>query len=148
MDFSFDCLCPGCIGRGLIIATNASLSAWRLQAHNFTGITCPHCGCTQDLADGVSYIAQVDRAAPKISGLSPIQGQAGSTVTITGHRLNYGNLVVKFGASNATIIDRQENMVHVTVPANVVGTFDVSVQNENGMRVEGGSLGNAFTYLP
>lgn len=136
------CVTNGCNGYGLIFAVNASLDAWRREAHNFTKIECGFCGCIQDLADGGDHIAQVDKSTPRIYGISPIQGTAGITVSIIGHRLDFGNLVVKFGSAQATILDRTANQVHATVPANSAGPCDVSVENENGKHV----FVNGFTY--
>src|SRR5277367_3967806 len=146
MDIIIDCTCAGdCNGYGLIIATNADLNAWRYVAGNITGITCPSCGCTQDLADGGNCISQLDKSAPRIDGVSPVQGFSSTTATIRGHRLNSDDLVVKFGNVPATMTSRSGNLVTVIIPANVQGqAYDVSVANTNGQRASGGVLRNAF----
>lgn len=150
MDLVINCPCSndGCGGFGLIVAANADLNAWRQVAANITGLECPGCGCTQNLNDGGHCIAQIDKSMPKIDSVSPIQGFSSTTATIRGHRLDYGTLVVKFGEAAATILTRTENLITVVVPANAQGqAYDVSVENENGRRLNGGTLKTAFYYL-
>src|SRR5579859_4772237 len=145
MDLVINCPCflDGCSGLGLIVATNADLNAWRRAAANISGITCSDCGCTQNLADGGNHIAQVDVSMPRIDIISPIEGFSGTTATIHGHRLNLGSLVVKFGNTIATISSRSENFVTVIIPSNPQGqSYDISVENENGIRPVGGKLQN------
>lgn len=148
MDLVLNCICAGdCSGYGLIIAVNADLNAWRQVAANFNEITCPDCGCTHKLCDGTHCIDQIDTSMPRIDGLSPIQGYSSNTATIRGHRLDFGNLIVKFGDTVATILTQSENLVTVMIPTNTQGqAFDVSVENENGRRILGGTLKNAFYY--
>src|SRR5580704_2537306 len=98
MDVIINCLCTshGCNGNGLIVASGADLNAWLVAAPNITDVTCPACGCIQDLGNGVTHVSQIDKAPPRIDGISPIVGVVGNTVTISGHRLNFKTLVVKF----------------------------------------------------
>lgn len=150
MDIIINCPCSddGCGGMGLIVAANADLNAWRQVAANITGVECPGCGCSLDLADGGHCISQIDKSMPKIDSVSPIQGFGSNTASIRGHRLDYGSLTVKFGDAVATILTRTENLVTVTIPANTQGqVYDVSVENQNGRRLTGGALKNAFFYL-
>lgn len=150
MDIVINCKCidNSCSGYGLIIATNADLNTWRLVAKGITNIECPYCGCTQDLVDGGHCVSGKDTAAPRIDSVSPIQGFSGNSLTIRGHRLDCDGLIVKIGSANAIITAHSANSVTVTVPVNTQGkSYDISVSNDNGCRMSGGILKDAFYYL-
>jgi hypothetical protein len=155
MDFTINCFCgcPGTApagGQGLMVVTGATYAAWQAVVANFTGITCPTCGCTQRLADGgLNSIISTDTAEPRIDSLTVVTGPAagGTAVTINGHRLNTAGLVVKFGGVTAANLRAQTNgSCTVDTPAHAAGAVNVTVQNTNGQRALGGSLTSGFTY--
>lgn len=219
MDFIVTCECD-CIGGPLMTVSGASLEAWQTVIANggIRQITCAECGCQYDPKNNTTSIGQVDVSRPRIDSIGVITGPraGGTSVTITGHSLSIGNLVVKFdGMAGTGVVVGDDDHATVTTPAaaivrvktrggiigtlamndvltgdssGVSGTFkgwagaylllsdltgsvtagewfkkddinrvqiaasdvygpcDVTVENENGQRTDGGSLIGAFTY--
>lgn len=221
-NFTLGCGCS--CSNALLTVTNSSLGAWRkvIQNGQIGKLTCTDCGCEHTITESVTEIGvEDDPAKPRIDLIDMITGTVagGQTATLTGHRLDVGSLVVKFGNatvvsissrsdSHATIVTpparlklmtsgevvgvlapgdhitgslsgktAQIEEVHIDrgylIVSSTVGQFtgdewaqkdgsnmiklaavatpliyavDVTVSNENGQRVVGGSLVNGFTY--
>lgn len=109
-------------------------------------VECPTCGCVYNLVVDGEDIAQEDVSCPRIDSLSVSAGSTtgGTTITVNGHRLDYGTVVVKIGGALATNIGNQvDGSLTCDTPAgdisfeqeglcwcrcsisNVVGTFQV-----------------------
>ena len=85
------------------------------------------------------------KCEPKIDSISPTSGPAagGTTITITGKRLDFGTLTVEVDGNPGTDIqNRLYAHADVDTPAGSVGAVDVKVKNEDGETV----LTSAFTY--
>lgn len=156
VNLTVNCFC-GCAGaapaggRGLVTIEGGNLQAWRaaIIAQEWTDITCPVCGCTQDLIDGVTQVRVGDRARPRLDTISAAVGPAtgGTQVIVRGHRLLPPDVVVKFaGLVGLNPRYRQDGQVIVDTPPHAAGVVDVTVENRYGQRVTGGKLAAAFTY--
>lgn len=70
-------------------------------------------------------------SAPTVTGLSPAQGKAGTTVVITGTNFD-GTRQVKFGDHNALFQKNTATQITATVPGKATGQVDVTVVNNIG----------------
>jgi hypothetical protein len=84
-------------------------------------------------------------AVPTVTGISPIAGAVagGGTVTITGTNFT-GATAVKFGTLTGTVTANTGTSITVTVPAGVLGTYDVTVTTPGGTSAMTSS--DKFTY--
>lgn len=127
------CGCPGV----LMDVKNADLEAWRKVANagQIAGLQCATCGCPHDLADGGTSILTTQVAKPKINLLSVSGGPAagGTPVTIAGHALAIGTLVVRFGgipalnmrarSSASVTVDSPPGKFHLMTAGSMLGTL-------------------------
>ena len=100
--------------------------------------------CTLTLASSVTVTASfLDLPAPAISAVSPAQGVAGTTVTISGSNFQAGATVLLNGTA-ATVASVTATTITFTVPAIAPGAYDVKVINPDG---KSATLANGFVYL-
>src|SRR6516162_8074333 len=158
-DFAFPCHC-GCFdGANLISVVGGDLAAWQdhIAAGKFDVFTCYECGCDHELQDGDTQINAELCCSPRIDSLDVTSGFAagGDTITITGHCLNVGTLIVRFGGvEGVNVRNIKHESAVVYTPPNPPGIVDVSVENENGVRQRStifpdnayGVLQGGFTY--
>jgi hypothetical protein len=104
---------------------------------------------TVTTGNGASPISPADRytyiAPPAVMEVSPAQGSiaGGSTVTITGLRLA-GATAVRFGETEAAIIEDTQTTITVTAPAHTVGAVHVQVTTLGG--VSGKFVADEYTF--
>ena len=115
----------------------------------YKAITCGACGCQQDLIDTGSGVGVADTSQPRVDsaniGAGPSAG--GTAVTLAGHRLNFGSIVVRFGGVPGVNLRSQSNgALTIDSPAHASGTVDITVENAFGQRAIGGSLVGGFVY--
>ncbi|WP_216361192.1 putative Ig domain-containing protein [Caulobacter mirabilis] len=89
-------------------------------------------------------------AAPTVSSITPTSGPTagGTTVVITGTGFSAapGTGAVKFGASNASYTINSNTQITATSPANMAGTYDITVTTPGGTSAT--SAQDEFTYVP
>lgn len=85
-----------------------------------------------------SYNAN-EATTPQIGDVISTMGRAGNTVYIYGDGLD-GDVTVKFGEVEATVISAEKNRIETTVPQNAVPGYNSITVTKNG------TLSNAFTY--
>jgi len=104
-------------------------------------VTVTNCdGQSATLTNGYTYVLP-----PTVSSITPATSQrtGGGLVTISGSDF-VGSPTVKFGGIDATSVTRIDaNTLSVSVPAHIVGTFDVVVTNPD---LQPATLTNAFTF--
>jgi len=148
-DFEVHCSCD-CVNSRLAHVQNGDLDAWRVIAQNKSmTFGCDHCNCEYQLEDKITSISVKDISKPTLASLdiksSPIAG--GVLVTLTGHALSIGTLVVKFGEVVVTNFRiNSDTSATVNAPAHIKGVVDISVENEFGKALKGSTLINVFTY--
>lgn len=146
--FTVDCHC-GC---GTIVAvTNSNLAVWQntIAAGDIGNIGCGTCGCEHVLQDGGSQLNTSQVCKPRIDSVAPATGPAagGTAVTVTGHCLNSGGLVVKFGGVvGANLRSVTATSAIIDAPVGSAGAVDVTIEGANGQRQTGGKLAAGFTY--
>lgn len=96
-------------------------------------------GVRYGLSPGFTYVA-----APVLSSVSPDRGpmSGGNTVVLSGTHLDVGT-VVRFGTTEAEVVEASSTTVRVVVPAHLPGPVDVTVTT-----VGGTSDPRRYTYLP
>lgn len=107
-------------------------------------------GCTLIAADGVGDIGDdwedsAFKALPRIDSIDVTSGPAagGTTVIITGRRLDFGSLTVLFDGVEATNVrDRSYASATADAPAGSAGAVDVTVKNSEGET----ALSGGYTY--
>jgi IPT/TIG domain-containing protein len=159
VDFTINCLCgcPGAApagGQGLIVVTGGDYSAWQAAAPRITNVSCPSCGCTQNPVDsGSGSIIGSDTGRPRIDSISVVTGPVagGTSVTLTGHRLNTAGLTVSFGGVPGTGLTAQSsrNCTITTPPGNptLVTQGAVTGNLSPGNVITGASSGNTATIV-
>jgi len=98
-------------------------------------------GQPSTLTDGFEYVAP-----PEIVSVTPDSGSTagGDVVTVTGVNFQNG-ATVRIGGIDATSVTYvNSSTLLATVPANVAGSYDVTVINPGG---QSATLANGFTYL-
>jgi hypothetical protein len=94
----------------------------------------------------LQYNADVELAAPVVSGVSPQQGSTagGDSVTISGDHLANASAVT-FGGQAATIVSNTNSQIVVKSPAGAPGAVDVQVTAPGGTSAT--SSADRFTYI-
>jgi len=106
-------------------------SAWKAtttggpgNSSQLNNLECPSCGGHFRLADdgvhineGGSVVA-INISRPRIDSVDVSAGSAlgGNRITLTGHALDCGELVVKFGEETANVISRSATTAYVSAP--------------------------------
>jgi len=95
-----------------------------------------------DLLTATSLLAEVVGAgAPAIGAVTPLFGQAGTRVTISGERFT-DRCTVSFGGQPAVVESRTGSLLNVIAPPNGMGIVDVTVTCGAQQATKAG----AFTY--
>jgi hypothetical protein len=113
-----------------MVVAIADLAAWQavIAKGQITDITCATCKCEHGLVDGGDHVGQARTPKPRLDSIDVGTGSAagGTTVTLTGHALNVGTLVVKFSGIAASIVGSPSSShAVVTSPA---GNFKLLTQ--------------------
>ena len=83
-------------------------------------MTCGSCGCAMEPVDNTTDIGFSDVSAPRVDGVNPTSDQivGGAAVTLSGHRLDLGSLVIKFnGTPGTSLRNRTDASATVDAPA-------------------------------
>lgn len=96
-------------------------------------------GARYGLSPGYTYIA-----APVLDSVSPDRGPSagGNTVVLSGKHLRV-DCVVRFGSTQAEVVEATSTSLRVVVPSHLPGLVDVTVTTDGGT-----SSGRRYTYLP
>ena len=133
---------------GATPATNVSVvSATQVQAVTPANAAGPATVSVQDpgnlggsLSGGFTYTAN-QSGSPTITGVSPISGNAGSQVTITGTNFTSAD-VVSFGSTNASTAFVGATQLTAVVPSLSAGAYNVTVTDPDPASA---TLNNGFT---
>lgn len=89
---------------------------------------CGACGCRAAPVDNVTDIGLVDVSQPAVHSISPSSDVlgGGAAITLTGHRLDLGSLVVKFdGVPGVNLRSRTETSAVVDAPAGYIKLVEI-----------------------
>lgn len=142
-DFNLACACCSIT---LVSATNSNIGSWRGVARS-GGLSCGACGCQLRIPGAPEDAVCV--GPPKVTSIDVATGPAagGTAVTLSGHALDIGSLQVFFGETpGVNLRSVTDGSAVVDSPAHDAGVVDVSVRNQYGQRLAGGTLSAAFTY--
>jgi len=110
VDIVLTCPC-GCQGYYILNELQVSLDYWRSQANAGYAQNCVVCGCRFALVDQTTQIGLSDISSPRVDTIDQKTGPlaGGTTVTLSGHRLNFATPAVTFDGVPATIIGTPTN---------------------------------------
>lgn len=148
MDVPFSCSCS-CPAQGgphpsFVQLDLAGAKALLNDPEHVLVVSCGSCGCQATPVDNGDSIGLVDISKPRVDSLSPNNDvlAGGAAVTISGHRLDLGTLVVKFdGTAGTNLRSRTETSAIVDAPA---GTIKLVEINERQRKLEFSGASGGF----
>ena len=110
--------CGGTVTWSEGAATGTSLTLSTVGTYSITA-TCTVSGCISDASTAVSSLEIKAIPVPRITSFTPVSGNIGTTVTITGNNFNAtaNQNIVFFGATQATVTAASTTSLTVTVPS-------------------------------
>jgi parallel beta-helix repeat protein len=121
----------GTPSRGAKVLSPTSMTA-STPPHALGGVDVAiRCGqVSYTLPQGFSY-STVDEPAPVVTGIDPLAGPPGQSVTITGVRFRTSD-VVTFGTTQATVLSFAPDTIVVRVPELPLGKIAINVTDDKG----------------